>query len=113
DESRPLTVAEALDRYEADLKARGGDPYNARHARLHLPGSILSKPVALLGATELRKWRDSLLDKGLAAGTVNRTTAGGTGTRGGARPAHHKPAGLASGPRCSAGRPSRPQCHPR
>jgi integrase len=76
DESRPLTVAEALDRYEADLKARGGDPYNARHARLHLTGSILSKPVALLSATELRKWRDSLLDKGLAAGTVNRTKTG-------------------------------------
>jgi integrase len=76
DESRPLTVAEALERYEADLKARGGDPYNARHARLHLTGSILSKPVALLGATELRKWRDSLLDKGLAPGTVNRTKTG-------------------------------------
>jgi integrase len=76
DESRPLTVAEALDRYESDLKARGGDPYNARHARLHLTGSLLSKPVALLGATELRKWRDSLLDKGLAPGTVNRTKTG-------------------------------------
>src|SRR6516225_5869130 len=76
DESRPLTVAEALDRYEADLKARGGDPYNARHARLHLPGSILSKPVALLGATGLRRWRDSLLAKGLAPGTVNRTKTG-------------------------------------
>ncbi len=76
DESRPLTVAEALDRYEADLKARGGDPYNVRHVRLHLTGSILSKPVALLGATELRKWRDRLLDKGLAPGTVNRTKTG-------------------------------------
>jgi hypothetical protein len=76
DESRPLTVGEALDRYEADLKARGGDPYNARHARLHLTASILSKPVPLLGATELRKWRDSLLAKGLAAGTVNRTKTG-------------------------------------
>jgi len=76
DESRPLTVAEALDRYEADLKARGGDPYNVRHVRLHLTGSILSKPVALLGATELRKWRDWLLDKGLAPGTVNRTKTG-------------------------------------
>jgi integrase len=76
DESRPLTVAEALDRYETDLKARGGDPYNARHARLHLTGSILSKPVALLGATELRKWRDRLLEKGLAPGTVNRTKTG-------------------------------------
>jgi integrase len=67
---------EALDRYETDLKARGGDPYNLRHVRLHLTGSILSKPVALLGATELRKWRDSLLDKGLAPGTVNRTKTG-------------------------------------
>jgi integrase len=76
DESRPLTVAEALDRYEADLKVRGGDPYNVRHVRLHLTGSILSKPVALLGATELRKWRDSLLEKGLAPGTVNRTKTG-------------------------------------
>jgi integrase len=76
DESRPLTVAEALNRYEADLKARGGDPYNARHARLHLTGSILSKPVGLLGAIELRKWRDALLAKGLAAGTVNRTKTG-------------------------------------
>ena len=76
DESRPLTVSEALDRYEADLIARGGSPYNARHPRIHLPGVILNKPVALLGATELRKWRDRLLDKGLAPGTVNRTKTG-------------------------------------
>src|SRR5262245_21881985 len=76
DESRPLTVSEALTLYEKDLVARGGSPYNSKHARLHLPASILSKPVALLGATELRKWRDSLLDKGLAAGTVNRTKTG-------------------------------------
>src|SRR5499426_4024799 len=71
DESRPLTVDEALTLYEKDLVARGGSPYNSKHARLHLPASILSKPVAMLGATELTKWRDSLLDKGLAAGTVN------------------------------------------
>jgi len=76
DESRPLTVSEALSLYEKDLLARGGSPYNSRHARLHLPGSILNKPVALLGATELRKWRDSLLAKGLAPGTVNRTKTG-------------------------------------
>jgi integrase len=76
DESRPLTVGEALDRYEADLRARGGSSYNAQHPRIHLPGVILNKPVALLGATELRKWRDSLLAKGLAPGTVNRTKTG-------------------------------------
>src|SRR5262249_59718592 len=51
DESRPLTVAEALDRYESDLKARGGDIYNAKRSRIHLPGSLLSKPVAPPGAT--------------------------------------------------------------
>jgi integrase len=76
DESRPLTVSEALTLYEQDLISRGGSPYNSRHARLHLPASILNKPVALLGATELRRWRDSLLDKGLAPGTVNRTKTG-------------------------------------
>jgi integrase len=73
---RPLTVAEALDRYAIDLKARGGSPYNAEHPRIHLPGSILSKPVSLLGASELRRWRDNLLAKGLAPGTVNRTKTG-------------------------------------
>jgi integrase len=73
DESRPLTVAEALDRYESDLKARGGDIYNAKRSRIHLPGSILSKPVALLGATELKRWRDSLAAKGLSPATINRT----------------------------------------
>src|SRR5215471_13455431 len=76
DESRPLTVSEALTLYEKDLISRGGSPYNSKHARLHLPASILSKPVAMLGATELRKWRDGLLTKGLAAGTVNRTKTG-------------------------------------
>jgi len=76
DESRPLTVSEALTLYEKDLVARGGSRYNAEHPRLHLPSVILNKPIALLGATELRKWRDSLLDKGLAPGTVNRTKTG-------------------------------------
>ena len=76
DESRPLTVSEALTLYEKDLAARGSSPYNAEHPRIHLPGVILNKPVALLGATELRKWRDSLLAKGLAPGTVNRTKTG-------------------------------------
>lgn len=73
DDGRPLTVAEALERYEADLQSRGGDIYNARRARAHLTGALASKPVALLGATELRKWRDALTAKGLAAATVNRT----------------------------------------
>ena len=76
DESRPLTVSEALTLYEKDLISRGGSPYNSQHAQLHLTASILSKPVGLLGATELTKWRDSLLAKGLAPSTVNRTKTG-------------------------------------
>jgi hypothetical protein len=64
DESRPLTVAEAIDLYARDLAARGGDDYNAKRSRIHLPGSILSKPVGLLRATELCKWRDGLIEKG-------------------------------------------------
>jgi integrase len=71
-ESRPLTVAEAIDLYARDLAARGGDDYNAQRSRIHLPGSILSKPVGLLRATELCKWRDGLIEKGLARDTVNR-----------------------------------------
>ena len=74
--SRPLTVSEAFTLYEKDLVARGGNPYNAEHPRTHLPAVILNKPVSLLGATELRRWRDSLLAKGLAPGTVNRAKTG-------------------------------------
>jgi hypothetical protein len=54
------------------LEARGGDGYNSKRARLHLPASILSKPVGLLRAAELCKWRDGLIEKGLARDTVNR-----------------------------------------
>jgi integrase len=75
-DDRPLTTDEALTLYEKDLISRGGSPYNAKHARLHLPASILSKPCALLGATELTKWRDGLLAKGLAPSTVNRCKTG-------------------------------------
>jgi integrase len=72
-EGRPLTVAEALDRYRADLIARGGNPYNAGHARAQLPPAMLARLVSALTANELRKWRDSLLAKGMAASSVNRT----------------------------------------
>ena len=70
---RPITVEGALAAYELHLRAAGGDPNNARRPRVHLPPSILAKPVALLTANELRRWRDSLLAKGLRPATVNRT----------------------------------------
>jgi len=73
DDSRPLTVLETIEAYARDLASRGGDDYNARRARLHLPASILSKPVALLRAAELCKWRDALIEeRGLSRASVNR-----------------------------------------
>jgi integrase len=38
---------------------------------VHLPGVLLAKPVQLLTSKELRKWRDSLLDK-VKPATINR-----------------------------------------
>src|SRR5262249_52685533 len=72
DDSRPLTVAEALTNYETDLTARGGDAYNAKRARLHVPPAMASKPVALLRSIEMHNGRDGLIAKGLAGETVNR-----------------------------------------
>jgi integrase len=72
DGDRPVTVAEAIDLYEVDLKVRGGNIYNARRAKWLLSGSILSKPVGLLGAAELLRWRDRLAET-LTPSSVNRT----------------------------------------
>src|SRR5262249_61822968 len=43
DGGKPITVAEALDAYAADLRARGGDPYNVGRVLVHLPKALLSK----------------------------------------------------------------------
>lgn len=75
DEGRPATIAEALDRYEADLETRGGDTGNVARVRAHLPGVLAGKSVALVTAHDLRAWRDRLA-KELAASTVNRTANG-------------------------------------
>ena len=56
-----ITVDRALKEYKRDLEARSANPYNAEWPRLHLTGVLLSKPVALLTATELKNWRDGLL----------------------------------------------------
>lgn len=67
----PITVDTALDDYKRDLEARAANPYNAEWPRLHLTPVLLAKPVQLLTATELKKWRDSLLGK-IAPATINR-----------------------------------------
>ena len=67
-----VTVGDALDRYEADLKVRNGDVANVSRVRQHLPTTILNQAVADLTVDDLKAWRDGLVD-GLAAATVNRT----------------------------------------
>jgi integrase len=70
-DTAPITVDGALKDYRRDLEARGANPYNAEHPRLHLTSVLLSKPVSMLSATELKKWRDSLLGT-MAPATINR-----------------------------------------
>ena len=70
-DTAPLTVDGALKDYKNDLKARSANPYNADWPRQHLTKVLIAKPVQLLTATELKKWRDDLLDK-LAPATINR-----------------------------------------
>ena len=43
-----LSVKEALNAYEADLRTRGGDTSNVTRVRGHLPQALLGKVVALL-----------------------------------------------------------------
>jgi integrase len=70
---RPVTVDQAIDDYEADLRARGADVGNANRIRHHLSATLRAKPVSLLATRELRKWRDGLTDAGVQPSTINRT----------------------------------------
>jgi hypothetical protein len=54
------TVADALSRYGDDLATRGGDKANVSRIRRHLPAALGKRPIALLTADELRRWRDGL-----------------------------------------------------
>ncbi len=73
-DSAPITVDGALTVYKTDLISRNANAYNADWPRLHLTALLLSKPLALLGATELKQWRDSLLGT-MAPSTINRLIA--------------------------------------
>jgi integrase len=73
--SAPSTWADAIDDYEADLVARGGAVRNATHVRYHLRDvpTLLNKPVALLTAAELKRWRNDLVaNSGLKLSSVVR-----------------------------------------
>ncbi|KJC60476.1 hypothetical protein UP10_12745 [Bradyrhizobium sp. LTSPM299] len=68
---QPISVAEAIDAYEADLATRDGSKYNATLVRRHL-GTLASKAVALLTERELRDWRAGLIKKGLKPSSADR-----------------------------------------
>jgi integrase len=70
-DAAPRSIEGALDDYKRDLESRGANPYNAEWPRLHLNKALLAKPVALLTAAELRKWRDGLFGK-IGPATINR-----------------------------------------
>jgi hypothetical protein len=71
----PKTAEEALDEYEDDLKARGGEAANVSRVRSHLTPALLGKPVALLEVDELKRFRNRL-KKARAPSTVNRIANG-------------------------------------
>jgi len=72
-DSKPMTVEDAVEAYERDLKTRGA---NAQRVRRHLSGALGTKPVMLLSVQDLRHWRDGLVAKGVQPATINRTRAG-------------------------------------
>jgi integrase len=69
---RPATVGEAIDAYEADLRARGAATQNATSLRFNVPDTLAAKTVALLTEKELRTWRNGLVRRGLKPASADR-----------------------------------------
>ena len=61
DDQPTITVREALDLYDKDLRGRGGDLSNVRRVRAHLSDDLLDARVAALTRDQLRDWRDALM----------------------------------------------------
>src|SRR5215467_141011 len=70
--AEPVTVAQALDAYEADLKTRDRDVANVQRIRAHITTGLAGKLITLLAPRELRAWRDDLIQK-MSPASVNRT----------------------------------------
>src|SRR5262249_668413 len=69
---RPVTIAEALDAYEDDLRARGRNTYNARWVRVHLPAHLAPQPLSTVSSKLLRGWRDGLIKSAVTPDTIIR-----------------------------------------
>jgi integrase len=74
DEGKPMTLADALTAYEADLKARQANFRNARIPPKHISAGLLAKPATLLDSHELRRFRDAMLAM-LKPASVNRISS--------------------------------------
>jgi len=70
--AEPITVAQALDAYEADLNTRGAEVANVQRIRAHMTNGLAGKLITLLTPRELRAWRNDLIEK-MSPASVNRT----------------------------------------
>ena len=73
---RPVTIAESLDAYAADLTGRGRAAYNARWVTHHLPQHLAAQPLSQVTSKQLRAWRDALIKGGMLPATINRMLKG-------------------------------------
>jgi integrase len=74
-DARPVavvTLGDAIDAYRADLAARRAGLDNVARLLAHVSPAMRKRPVALLDAAELSRWRDGLA-KRLRPASVNRT----------------------------------------
>jgi integrase len=65
DAGRPATIAEAVDSYEKDIRARGGSVANAKRIKRHLTAALANKPVSMSTVRDFTAWRDGLLAGGM------------------------------------------------
>lgn len=73
DSEEVITVSQAIDRYEADLKRRGGDHANAARVRVHLPRSLGAKRVSSLVTRHFHAWDEALKEAELTAASITRS----------------------------------------
>jgi integrase len=69
----PVTVAEAVDSFEHDLRARGAGLDNVGRIRHNPTPALASKLVSILTPRELRGWRDHMVKAGMAPASADRT----------------------------------------
>src|SRR5215469_478480 len=112
--AEPVTVAQALDAYEGDLKTRDRDVANVQRIRAHITNGLAGKLITLLAPRELRGLARRFDPQDVARVgqphllfAKSRSQLGGPAGRAG-----HQPARLAARARADPERGQRPQRHP-